>query len=129
MNPHPAPLAGVLPIMALTARVLYTGAREQAIGQARQTQEMLARQTALSIKNYYDSITGVLDLLHAGPNEPAEAPTRRALVEQGVFARMAPSVWQSIKERTSLLFVLDSRDSTTWAKVIGADRSEARRVG
>ena len=118
---HLALFAGVLLIMALTARVLYTGAREQAIGQARQTQEMLARQTALSIKNYYDSITGVLDLLHAGPNEPAEAPTRRALVEQGVFARMAPSVWQSIKERTSLLFVLDSRDSTTWAKVIGAD--------
>src|SRR5688500_19414741 len=104
---HLALFGAVLMVIGYTARVLYRGAYEQAIGQATITQEMLARQTSLSIKNYYDSITGVLELLQPPEDEPAPTPTRRVPLEDVTLSRVAPSIWRSLSERVSLLFLVD----------------------
>ena len=68
-------------VMIIAVRVLYSGARGRAIDQAKQNQELLAKQTALGIENYYESVTGVLNLLQPsrGQGERStvgDAPTR-----------------------------------------------------
>jgi serine phosphatase RsbU (regulator of sigma subunit) len=133
---HIALFVLVLLVIALTLRVLYQAARTQAIEQAEQTQELLARQTGLSIKNYYDSITGVLELLQPGEDEPvspetspdgrplrrrdAQAMSARQVIEDSLFARMAPAIWRSLSERISLLFVLDVTEPMQVVKIVGA---------
>ena len=118
---HLALFGAVLMVIGYTARVLYRGAYEQATGQATITQEMLARQTSLSIKNYYDSITGVLELLQPPEDEPAPAPTRRVPLEDVTLSRVAPSIWRSLSERVSLLFLVDPRDPQGEIRVFGAN--------
>src|SRR5688500_1962061 len=119
---HVALFGAVLLIIAYTARVLYRGAYEQAIGQATITQEMLARQTGLSIQNYYGSITAVLELLQLPENEPA--PRRdgpRGSLDDAPFVRVVPTIWASLSERVSLLFVVDPRAPKGAVKVLGAN--------
>ena len=53
----------VLAIVAAAVKYMYYSARGQALTQAQQTQELLTRQTALGIENYYESVTNVLNLL------------------------------------------------------------------
>src|SRR4051812_46811976 len=60
---HLALLVVVLGIVSIAARVIYGGARRQAVLQAEHTQRLLAKQTALGIQNYYESVTSVLNLL------------------------------------------------------------------
>src|SRR5436190_6839877 len=109
-------------IVACAVRYMYASARVQAIEQAERTQELLARQTALGIQNYYDSVIGVLELLQPSDEEaaaatqpvsrrpppqqqqpgqgragrPAEAQreARRRFFEGGGFGGFATSVWQ-----------------------------------
>src|SRR5689334_21956882 len=68
---HLAALLVVLAVVVAAARVLYINARTQAIEQAKHTQELLAKQTALGIKNYYESVSGVLNLLQPPDGAPA----------------------------------------------------------
>src|SRR3954464_3480222 len=72
---HLAALLVVMAVVAAAARVLYFNARNQAIEQAKQTQEILAKQTALGIQNYYESVSGVLNLLQPQEGDPT---TRQA---------------------------------------------------
>ena len=121
---HLALFAAVLLVIGLTARVLYRGAYDQAIGQASLTQEMLARQTGLSIKNYYDSITGVLELLQPPQVEPATRAQPRAgaaALDAAALSRLAPSIWRSLAERVSLLFLVDARDPRGTTRVLGTN--------
>ena len=120
---HIALFAALLLVIGLTARVLYRGAYDQAISQASLTQEMLARQTGLSIKNYYDSITGVLELLQPEQEEPAmrAQPRAGAALDAAALSRMAPSIWQSLAERVSLLFLVDARDPRGAIRVLGTN--------
>jgi serine phosphatase RsbU (regulator of sigma subunit) len=120
---HLALFAAVLLVIGLTARVLYRGAYDQAISQASLTQEMLARQTGLSIKNYYDSITGVLELLQPPLVEPATRaqPRAGAALDAAALSRLAPSIWQSLAERVSLLFLVDARDPRGATRTLGTN--------
>src|SRR2546429_692238 len=75
---HLALLLVISLVLAWAAGVLYRGAREQAIEQAKLTQELLAKQTALGVENYYEAITGVVDLLQPiadqATTDPSELP-------------------------------------------------------
>ena len=53
-------------------RLLYSGARDRAIEQAKRNQEFLAQQTAGAVENFYDSVTGVLNLLQPAEGKPNE---------------------------------------------------------
>src|SRR3982750_2844637 len=96
---HVALLLLVLLIVAAAARYLYHTARQQAIDQAKTKQELLAKQTAKGIQNYYESVTNVLELLQPevstdaessteapAASEPAPQPTGRA-EQRRPFAR------------------------------------------
>jgi serine phosphatase RsbU (regulator of sigma subunit) len=135
---HLALLGLVLLIVAVSARTLYASAREQAIDQAKQTQELLAQQTALGLQNYYDSITGVLEPLQppeiepqtpssrptepepvAPRREPPVGPIRRAL-DENLFTRVAPSIWKILSDKISVLFIIDPEQPGEIVRVIGA---------
>src|SRR3982750_3017410 len=60
---HLALMLLVVIIVTGAGWLLYVSARTQAIEQAKQTQELLAKQTALGVENYYESVTGVMNLL------------------------------------------------------------------
>ena len=60
---HVVLLLLVIVFVILGVRELQSSARAQAIDQARATQELLAKQTALGVQNYYESVRGVFDLL------------------------------------------------------------------
>lgn len=121
---HVALFGIVLLIIGLSVRVLYSGAREQAIDQARHTQEVLARQTAIALQSHYESITGVLELLQPAESEAAAADSREILIqrllEQGIFSRVGPAIWSSLSGKISLLFVVDPQRDDEIIKVLGA---------
>jgi serine phosphatase RsbU (regulator of sigma subunit) len=110
---HAALLIVLLVIMGIAVRVLYAGARHRAIEQAKQNQEILARQTALSIENYYESVTGVLNLL-----QPTVGKTNERPVES-----INAATWGSIRDKSNLLMIINARDNMKVARVIGADDS------
>src|SRR5262245_60020945 len=80
---HLALLCLVLIAVAAAAKYLYSGARQQVIGQAEKTQTLLAKQTAAGIENFYDSITNVLNLLQPSENEPTKSPFREPTTRPG----------------------------------------------
>src|SRR5262249_41914343 len=107
--------------------------------EAQQTQELLARQTALGIETYYESVTNVLNLLQPEDNErrapspqqrrPSPPPgqdqhaQRRQALESGPLARLVSnvsgSIWRSIEDKTSLMFVVDPAEHMEVVRVIG----------
>src|SRR6476659_368324 len=96
---HLAALLVVMAIVAAAARVVYFNARDQALDQAKHTQELLAKQTALGIQNYYESVSGVLNLL-----QPQEGdPTTQRAAEQADQPRPQPSPRQVARRREMLL--------------------------
>ena len=135
---HFAALLVVLAVVGAAARVLYFNARTQALAQATETQELLARQTALGIEHYYETVSGVLNLLQ--PSEEAATqeskqdellPRRRELRHQRLEAPNGPltrmrgeygkAIWSSLREPASLLFVVDPLDDMRVLVTIGAD--------
>ncbi|HEX3356167.1 MAG TPA: SpoIIE family protein phosphatase [Tepidisphaeraceae bacterium] len=138
---HFALLCLVLLAVGLAAKFLYRSARTEVIQQAQITQELLARQTSLGIENYYQSVTGVLDLLQ--PPTPSTQPTSRPArqfqiggrlneaqhevrmrnFEGGPFANMinrwGSIIWENSKEKVSLLIIVDVMDNMNVIKVIG----------
>ncbi len=75
----------VVAAVVLASREVYAHTRAQALVQAARQQQLLAHQTATGIENFYDSISGNLDLLHkaeeaidearAAATQPASEPT------------------------------------------------------
>src|SRR3954449_1402648 len=72
---HVAMLLLVLLIVAAAVRYLYHSARQQGIEQAKTKQELLAKQTAKGIQNYYESVTNVLELLQPEVTTDTESTT------------------------------------------------------
>src|SRR5215212_3782942 len=77
-------LAFVITFVILGVRVLQSSARAQALDQARATQELLAKQTALGVQNYYQSVSGVFDLLKPLQSEdlPEPVPGVQRIIER-----------------------------------------------
>jgi len=145
---HLAALLVVMAIVAAAARVVYFNARDQALDQAKHTQELLAKQTALGIQNYYESVSGVLNLLQPQEGDPttqraaeqADQPRpqpsprqvarRREMLlqDQGPMARIrseyGKAIWSSIREPASLLFVVDPMDDMRVVETIGSDERD-----
>src|SRR5438128_1659447 len=121
---HAALLLVVLLVVAAAVRYMYRSARAQALSEAQHTQELLTRQTALGIENYYESVTNVLNLLQppeadastqphrqAGPGArpgpgPADRDLRRRALEAGplqrVVSNLSQSIWKNIEDKTSM---------------------------
>jgi serine phosphatase RsbU (regulator of sigma subunit) len=110
-------LAVVITFVVLAVRVLQSSARAQAMDQARATQELLAKQTALGVQNYYESVRGVFDLLKpmqsedmpeppAGMQRLMERTTTRPFDLRHAYTQ---AVWHSVEGRVSLLFIIDSK--------------------
>jgi serine phosphatase RsbU (regulator of sigma subunit) len=110
-------LAVVITFVVLAVRVLQSSARAQAMDQARATQELLAKQTALGVQNYYESVRGVFDLLKpmqsedmpeppAGMQRLMERTTTRPFDLRHAYTQ---AVWHSVEGRVSLLFIVDSK--------------------
>src|SRR5262245_60375210 len=112
---HLALLVLVLAGVAAAGWVMYRNARALAIDQALKTQELLSRQTALGIQNYYESVTGVLNLLQPEgatppprPRPPMNRQARSEEAERGPLAAatvVGRRIWTSIREKSSLLFI------------------------
>jgi serine phosphatase RsbU (regulator of sigma subunit) len=131
----------VLLVTAAAVRYLYLGARSQAREQAKQTQVLLSNQTAAGIQNYYESVTSVLNLLQPMDNastapmprpvRPKQMPTtereaHRKMLEAGPLGRMLSfdrSIWHSIQDKCSMLFVVDPMDQMSVVRVIGSTDS------
>jgi serine phosphatase RsbU (regulator of sigma subunit) len=116
---HAALLIVVLLIMGSAVRVLYAGARDRAIEQAKENQEVLARQTAQAIENYYESVTGVLNLLQPADGTPNDKTVDRP------SETVNSATWVSIQDKASLLMVLDQRNNMRIVRVIGASDQNA----
>src|SRR4051794_20430217 len=114
---HAALLLLVLAGVAAAGWVMYRNSWELARQQAQNTQELLAKQTALGVQNYYESVTGVLNLLQpeGDPNaprrqRPVNRQARREELERGPLAPMTvvgQRIWNSIRDKSSLLFIVD----------------------
>src|SRR5438046_9844453 len=123
---HLALLLLVLVIVAAAVKYMYHSARGQALAQAQQTQELLTRQTALGIENYYDAVINVVNLLQPAEAEanaqmpshrpgarlnPQDHDARRRALESGplqrVLSNISLSIWKNIEDKASMLFVVD----------------------
>src|SRR5262249_8351454 len=120
---HLALLLLAILVVGGAVKYMYRSARGQARAEALNTQDLLTRQTALGIENYYDSITSVLNLLQPGENElgqlrhpppesrmsPEQREMRRRALESGpltrVLSNFATSIWKNIDDKASMLFV------------------------
>jgi serine phosphatase RsbU (regulator of sigma subunit) len=134
---HIALLLVVMLIVAGAARNIRNKALEQEITHAQVTQELIARQTARGVENYYHAITSVLELLTPSQEEevpgspttrgaafalmapPGVAPLNnpnlsRAARNQeliGMRRRLIEALWRDVQQRVSLLFLLDSYEA------------------
>ncbi|HTL29592.1 MAG TPA: SpoIIE family protein phosphatase [Tepidisphaeraceae bacterium] len=114
---HVLLLTVVVVFVVLAVRVLQSSARAQAMDQARQTQELLAKQTALGVQNYYQSVRGVFDLLKPLQSEdmPEPLPGMQRLIDRTTTRPLdirhayTQAIWQSVEGRVSLLFLVDSK--------------------
>jgi serine phosphatase RsbU (regulator of sigma subunit) len=86
----------VLVIVGFAARGVKASIRSRAIDQSTSTQELLAKQTAAAIENFYTSIWTVLESA-----EPEERNVRRA-------ERATESLWEGVKDRVSTVLVIDA---------------------
>ena len=99
----------VLLIMGAAMHILYGGARDRAIEHAKRNQEVLARQAARAVENFYDSVTGVLNLL-----QPAEGKPNERTAES-----INDATWVSIRDKASLLMIVDQRENMHVVRIIG----------
>ena len=104
----------LLTVVLVAADEVYERSAEQALGQARERQELLASQTAHGIQSFYASILGDLELLQpSDPDNPDTeylAPRRAATRPFRVGARgavFAPLLSQQLQGRISHLFTID----------------------
>lgn len=107
---HAILLCIVLLVMIVAVRVLYSGARGRAIEQAKQNQELLAKQTALGIENYYESVTGVLNLLQPTEGKSNDRPSETTNA----------ATWMSIRDKSNLLMIVDAGHGMKVARLVGA---------
>src|SRR4051812_4219652 len=84
---HLALLLIVIIVVVTAAGEIYRTARTQAIEQAKQRQETLARQTARGIESYYHSIISDLELLQRGEADANGAPDPRPMRDRIAEAR------------------------------------------
>jgi serine phosphatase RsbU (regulator of sigma subunit) len=143
---HMAALLVVLAVVAAAARVVYFNARNQALQQATHTQELLARQTALGIQNYYETVSGVLNLLQPQEGDPTtqraaqetdrrepdprQIAARRERLDRGegpmarIRSETSKAIWSSIRDPASLLFVVDPADDMRVVETVGSDERD-----
>ena len=102
----------------------------RAILQAQNTQELLAKQTGLGVANYYESVTGVLNLLQPpegeerrpAPRRQADRQARRRHLEAGPLAPVTVvgiRIWHSIQDKANLLFIVDADDEMQVLRLLG----------
>ncbi|MBC8105459.1 MAG: cache domain-containing protein, partial [Anaerolineae bacterium] len=107
---HAILLCIVLMVMVVAVRVLYSGARGRAIDQAKQNQELLAKQTALGIETFYESVTGVLNLLQPTEGRADDRPSETTNA----------ATWMSIRDKANLLIIVDARNGMKVVRMVGA---------
>lgn len=147
---HLAALMVVLAIVALAVRYLYESARGQAIAHAAETQRLLVKQASLGIQNYYETISGVMDLLQPTEHEAANPPPqgagpgggqprqngnrppnlqslRRQALQSGPLRRLVSTLgegmWHSISDKATMMFVVDSENDCEVVATVG-DRDD-----
>ena len=126
---HAALLAVVLGTVAVAARQVYRGTRDEVIRQAEGRQRMLAAQTAQGIENHYASILNDMDLLRranmeteASTTQPAAAatPAERALSRvlsgggrnPGGTQVIGGVMWRQLQGRATVLFSTERAPAT-----------------
>lgn len=105
---HLALTLAVLGAVVLGAIQIYSSAREQAVVQAGERQELLATQISLGIETFYTSIVSDLELL--GRADAEEAPPTRAspvAPSRAHFAAFFPLLWNQLGGRVSALLIYD----------------------
>ena len=130
---HLVLLGIVLAAVTLAVRYLHHSAREQAKDQQRQTQDLLTRQTAVGIESYYRSITSVLDLLKPLQME-GSTPMREIRRSPAAAARASAmriellnALWNSMRDRVSLVFIVDPGEMAVVDLLDGTDDASAER--
>jgi serine phosphatase RsbU (regulator of sigma subunit) len=110
--------------VVMSVRFLYRNSRDQAIDQQRSTLDLLGRQTAAGVGNYYQAVFNVLELLEPlqndlrsrrpalQPSDGAAAASPDALPTAGPVAldmrdRLIKRVFKSIAGRVSRVMVVD----------------------
>jgi hypothetical protein len=102
---HLAILGLVIALVAFAATRIHASVRAQALMQARATQELLAKQTAAGVAAWYESIARLLELLAPVHGEPAA--DRGSLAD--LRARQGEAVWAQLKDRASILLIVDAK--------------------
>src|SRR4051812_6782708 len=70
----------VLAIVSFASREIYNSARSQALAQARESQSLLASQTARGIEDFYNALLAGLHLVRDAEEEPEVAGAAQAAV-------------------------------------------------
>jgi len=120
-------LIGVIVVVIIAAAGVYHSSRKQAIAQAEQREELLAKQTAKGIESYYRSILSDLELIRRSEQQespeslvpttrPARgATTRPRLADIGAqtLPRFGPFtaglIWRQLQGRASHLFIVEHK--------------------
>lgn len=128
---HVAVLLMLLAVVFFASHAIYRQARQQALRQTQERQELLASQTAHAVQNFYGAILSDLELLRpADPDDPDSdyvAPRRattapfRALGARGVV--VAPLLSQQLQGRISFLFTIDKAQLRPRWVGIGAEET------
>jgi serine phosphatase RsbU (regulator of sigma subunit) len=139
---HAGLLAVVAAVTLFGAYQVYQAAALRSEEQAADRQQLIARQTAGSLENYFDAIVSNLDLLRRveseglrpnpvgrrlPPNRPTPAGDTRA--ERAQTFAAAPSLWAQLSDRTAGLVVCDTQfDSIVLALAPPEDVREIRAL-
>src|SRR5437764_1225621 len=103
---HGLLLALVAILVLGAARQVYTATRMRMIEQAERRQELLARQTAKSIEDFYNGIFDNLDLIREA-EESGGATTRQVMP---VGPGIANILWVQLRDRVSHLASFNRSD-------------------
>jgi serine phosphatase RsbU (regulator of sigma subunit) len=114
---HVLLLVIVVAVVVVATRSVYNSARDQAIDQALVGQELLARQTARGIQNFYEAILTKLDLIKLAEEHSGSAA-----------ADMSRAMWDGLQGRVTHLFAYDRATHTVSRRYGDEEEISAERL-